>query len=377
MFGTRAARRSLWLAKQGAGLDEEEAVAECKEEDVMLEGIKSTMGACSGPQESGQEESESDSDRSDDNEDHEDEEVKRSRFHGARAAKSGKAIRDKKVTKASKSRKARKATKTFPQAEDKHEDLDEESEYQFDGVELVPGLLFGSESCALDPHGREKHGVTHVITALSRLETSFEPDSKMLLRGKWCFYDRENRPTADLLSILDDAVEFIDAALGNGGKVCVISLEGQSRSAAICLAYLIKSKRTPLKEAKMLVEARYPEVAINRGFWRQLSCFEKAALGETSIPENELPGAIIFEKEELQALMDQYTEKRRRVSARKTTRAFSLGADPKSPTSATGIGFMSLGSPDHKRKGEYSWPNGLSDKLSRQKYKSPRSGSFT
>jgi hypothetical protein len=181
--------------------------------------------------------------------------------------------------------------------------------HQFDGQELVTGLYMGSERCAIDHEGRRARGITHVLVAMAAFEMSFQADSEMVLSGNWKMLDRENRPLADMLNVLDDAVKFINNSLGNTGCVCIVSYEGRSRSAVVCLAYLMKTLGMTLRSAYDLMKSHQPEININRGFWRQLLVYEENIRGCVSIYEHELPGSVLFEKDDLERIFAKFRAK--------------------------------------------------------------------
>mmetsp|Transcript_17792 Transcript_17792/g.35154 ORF Transcript_17792/g.35154 Transcript_17792/m.35154 type:complete len:336 (-) Transcript_17792:510-1517(-) len=238
--------------------------------------------------------------------------------------------------------------------DEEEDDQDElgldEADIKFDGTEFVKGVFCGGEGCALDREGRKARGITHVVSIWSNFEQRRPPDQNMVSSGHWRHFSRENRPTADMLNLLDDAVAFITKALHDNGRVCVISLEGVSRSATICAAYLIKTLSMSLRSATELLSTARPRVSINRGFWRQLLVYETQIRGIGSMTEEDLPGAILFEKDDLDAIADLYRASKQ----------------PISPTTATGFGMLSLLSHDSKRK-SYDWRNATSPRL-----KSPR-----
>ncbi|GBG28419.1 Dual specificity protein phosphatase, putative [Hondaea fermentalgiana] len=234
------------------------------------------------------------------------------------------------------------------------EEIEEEEEEgtRFDGEEIAEGVFCGGEGCALDSEGRRARGITHVVSVSSNFEQRKPPETKMVASGHWLHFSRENRPTANMLNILDDAVAFIDRVKKKKGKVCVVSLEGASRAATVCVAYLIKSHRLTLRAATMRMTAKAPRTNINRGFWRQLVVYEEYVHGMASMTEDDLPGAILFEKDELDAIASSFRESKRRARL----------AEPMSPTTATGFGALSLVSGDTKRKStNRAWNGNIDD----------------
>ncbi|VDM28506.1 unnamed protein product [Toxocara canis] len=82
----------------------------------------------------------------------------------------------------------------------------------------------------------------------------------------------------------------IQAILSTGGKVLIHSVHGISRSAAICLAYLLKFRCKSLRDAYEMLASNRPKVTPNIGFWRQLIAFEqeiKQTLGSVNIVRDE------------------------------------------------------------------------------------------
>ncbi|CAG5124219.1 unnamed protein product, partial [Candidula unifasciata] len=68
-----------------------------------------------------------------------------------------------------------------------------------------------------------------------------------------------------------------------GGKTLVHCLAGVSRSATICIAYLVKYQHMTLEEAYKHVKKRRPVIHPNPGFWRQLIDYERRLLGRNSV----------------------------------------------------------------------------------------------
>ncbi|KAL6087373.1 hypothetical protein STEG23_016674 [Scotinomys teguina] len=71
-----------------------------------------------------------------------------------------------------------------------------------------------------------------------------------------------------------EAIGFIDSVKNSGGRVLVHCQAGISRSATICLAYLIQSRRVRLDEAFDFVKQRRGVISPNFSFMGQLLQFE-------------------------------------------------------------------------------------------------------
>ena len=88
----------------------------------------------------------------------------------------------------------------------------------------------------------------------------------------------EDNHKADISSWFNEAIEFIDSVRNKGGRVFVHCQAGISRSATICLAYLIQSRRVRLDEAFDFVKQRRGVISPNFSFMGQLLQFETQVL---------------------------------------------------------------------------------------------------
>jgi len=162
--------------------------------------------------------------------------------------------------------------------------------------------------CARDDT-RKKYGITHVVTCVSLYEESFPPDPAEVKSGHWHVIRLADAATSDLLSHLEDVTTFVKTAIDSGGTVAIHSLEGVSRAASICIAFLMKHRSKSLREAFDEVAERRPDVRVNRGFWRQLHAYEFYVKGKNSIEEADLPGAIIFEVDAMASIIGRFKAK--------------------------------------------------------------------
>lgn len=82
-------------------------------------------------------------------------------------------------------------------------------------------------------------------------------------------------PEADLLAHLTPACDWIERCLANNdGNVLVHCHMGQSRSAAVVVAYLMRRENIGVERAIERVKRRRSVVRVNVGFWKQLGLWE-------------------------------------------------------------------------------------------------------
>ncbi|XP_062337265.1 dual specificity phosphatase 28 [Osmerus eperlanus] len=82
-------------------------------------------------------------------------------------------------------------------------------------------------------------------------------------------------PNEDLYSYFDACADRIADEAARGGHSVVYCKNGRSRSATICLAYLMKHRQLSLADAFKKVKTSRSEVEPNSGFWAQLERYEQ------------------------------------------------------------------------------------------------------
>ncbi|KAM7391546.1 hypothetical protein PAMP_022228 [Pampus punctatissimus] len=90
-------------------------------------------------------------------------------------------------------------------------------------------------------------------------------------------------PVSPLYGHFDDVADKIQLTAERGGRTLVHCNAGVSRSAALCMAYLLKHRGVTLLEAHRWVKTCRPMVRPNNGFWKQLIQYERERRGCTSI----------------------------------------------------------------------------------------------
>lgn len=139
-------------------------------------------------------------------------------------------------------------------------------------VEILPYLFLGSCSHSSDLQGLQACGITAVLNVSASCPNHFEG----LFRYK--SIPVEDNQMVEISAWFQEAISFIDSVKNSGGRVLVHCQAGISRSATICLAYLIQSRRVRLDEAFDFVKQRRGVISPNFSFMGQLLQFETQVL---------------------------------------------------------------------------------------------------
>ncbi|XP_074526603.1 dual specificity protein phosphatase 18 [Halichoeres trimaculatus] len=107
-------------------------------------------------------------------------------------------------------------------------------------------------------------------------------------------------PVSPLCEHFDRVADKIKQTEELGGRTLVHCNAGVSRSATLCMAYLLKHRGVTLLEAHRWVKSCRPIVRPNNGFWKQLLRYEMELRGCNSVrmvhtPIGEIPD--IYEEE--------------------------------------------------------------------------------
>ncbi|KAH9520257.1 dual specificity phosphatase 19 [Bulinus truncatus] len=134
-------------------------------------------------------------------------------------------------------------------------------------AEVREGLLMGSQDVAHDLDTLRLHGVTHILNVASGIENLF-PDLFTYLSLEF-----RDLPEFPIIQGFQKAINFIDDARKANGCVLVHCNAGISRSAAVVMAYLIKTERMTVNEAFSFLRSKRPAICPNPGFMIQLQNF--------------------------------------------------------------------------------------------------------
>ncbi|XP_072382942.1 dual specificity protein phosphatase 21-like [Diabrotica undecimpunctata] len=86
-----------------------------------------------------------------------------------------------------------------------------------------------------------------------------------------------------ILPYFDKSADLIHQVSNLGGKTMVYCVAGVSRSASICIAYLMKYHKLSLLESYNYVKLRRSRIKPNCGFFKQLIEYEKQLFGSNTV----------------------------------------------------------------------------------------------
>lgn len=140
-------------------------------------------------------------------------------------------------------------------------------------VEILPGLYLGDSQHSAQQDILQQLGITCLLNVSTTCKNLFEKE-----------FDYMNIPvndndSANISSWFNEAIGFIDNARDNDGKVLIHCQAGVSRSATVCIAYIMFKNGMNLEDAFDYVRSRRGVISPNLNFMQQLKEFEKDILG--------------------------------------------------------------------------------------------------
>ncbi|XP_005992564.1 dual specificity protein phosphatase 1 [Latimeria chalumnae] len=157
-------------------------------------------------------------------------------------------------------------------------------------VEILPFLYLGSAFHASRKDMLDTLGITALINVSANCPNHFEG------HYQYKSIPVEDNHKADISSWFNEAIEFIDSAKKAGGRVFVHCQAGISRSATICLAYLMRTNRVKLDEAFEFVKQRRSIISPNFSFMGQLLQFESQVLAPSCSAEASSPARAVLDR---------------------------------------------------------------------------------
>lgn len=131
-----------------------------------------------------------------------------------------------------------------------------------------PGLYISGFLAEQNRDQLQNKGITHILQLGENLTQSYRGDFEY----KTLFL--ADLPTADILPVFREGLEYLDNCISNDGAALVHCYAGISRSATICIAYLMWRENLSLGAAYSVVHDARSVVQPNDGFRIQLQIFE-------------------------------------------------------------------------------------------------------
>ncbi|XP_010849595.1 PREDICTED: dual specificity protein phosphatase 1 [Bison bison bison] len=156
-------------------------------------------------------------------------------------------------------------------------------------VEILPFLYLGSAYHASRKDMLDALGITALINVSANCPNHFEG------HYQYKSIPVEDNHKADISSWFNEAIDFIDSIKNAGGRVFVHCQAGISRSATICLAYLMRTNRVKLDEAFEFVKQRRSIISPNFSFMGQLLQFESQVLAPHCSAEAGSPAMAVLD----------------------------------------------------------------------------------
>ncbi|KAJ3284566.1 hypothetical protein HK104_009874 [Borealophlyctis nickersoniae] len=139
--------------------------------------------------------------------------------------------------------------------------------------EILPGLWLGPFSVCKSLELLKEKKITHILCIRDSKEGHLV---KVMFPNDFVYHiiQVSDSPMQNLIPYFPDAKNFIDQALGEGGRVLVHCNGGISRSPAFVVAYVMESQRWDFTTAYSFVQNKRFCMNPNEGFKYQLKEYE-------------------------------------------------------------------------------------------------------
>ena len=134
----------------------------------------------------------------------------------------------------------------------------------FDLDEILPNIYVGNYAFALNKKLLEENKIIHILNCGNCLK-NFYP--KIFKYKQIPLYDSK---TKNLIQYINDINNFVNEGSINNNKKLIHCGEGVSRSAAVCLMYMITNKGFTYSKARETFEQKRKGCCPNNGFVSQL-----------------------------------------------------------------------------------------------------------
>lgn len=141
---------------------------------------------------------------------------------------------------------------------------------QRDGVCVLPNLFISGEEEARDTAFLKQHEIRAILS----VQFHPLPEEAQKVVGSYLHVKLQDRPDVNISEHFERAIEFIDS----NTRTLVHCQAGISRSATLCLAYLIKKNQMPLENAFKTLQSKRGCIGPNFSFLGQLKTWEARVL---------------------------------------------------------------------------------------------------
>jgi dual specificity MAP kinase phosphatase len=132
-------------------------------------------------------------------------------------------------------------------------------------------LFIGNEASARNPALLASLGITHIVNL-----NGYESRIGFPEGFQYCIVKLRDSSWETLTDDFWAAVQFVKKGIDNGGSVLCHCRRGISRSAALCIAYLMEARNFTVEAALGLLKQRRPIVDPGQGFLDQLKERERS-----------------------------------------------------------------------------------------------------
>ncbi|XP_046341804.2 dual specificity protein phosphatase 18-like [Haliotis rufescens] len=138
-------------------------------------------------------------------------------------------------------------------------------------AEITEHVYLSSVGGVTQERSLEEHGITHILNVATELQDLKYPQDDLMIKR----VSLRDSVTENILPHLESLVDHVDEVARQGGRVAVHCIAGVSRSATVCIAYLVKHHHMTLKQAYRKVYKAREVIYPNRSFWASLVAFEE------------------------------------------------------------------------------------------------------
>ncbi|XP_044285869.1 dual specificity protein phosphatase 14 [Varanus komodoensis] len=154
-------------------------------------------------------------------------------------------------------------------------------------AQITPFLYLSKGSVASNRQLLLARGITCIVNATIELPNYNFPEFEYVK------VPVDDRPNAPISLYFDSVADKIQSVARKHGVTLVHCAAGVSRSATLCIAYLMKYQNVTLYEAYNWVKSRRPVINPNVGFWRQLIDYERELYGRNTVKMVQTPYGIM------------------------------------------------------------------------------------